>query len=1205
MRAAFEWTLVIAFCCSLSAPAEEARFEESLAQARKDFDEAKALDTAGKYDEALLLVERALQIRERARGPNHREVAECLNLLGRLQWRRGKYAEAEPPLQRARQIWEAVLGKNHPDVAQSLNNLANLYTDQGSYEQAEPLYQRAIQIREAALGTNHPDVAQSLNNLANLYSAQGAYPRAVSLHQHALRIRETALGPNHPDVAQSLNNLADLYSAQGSYNRAEPLYQRAIQIRESALGTTHPHVATSLDSLATMYWTQGFYQRAEPLYQRALQIREVALGKNHPDVAQSLNSLVNFYWTLGSYERAESLAERALRIQEETLGKNHHDVAQSLINLANLYRAEGSYERTEPLYQRALQIREATLGPGHPEVAQALNNLADLYKAEGSYERAEPLYQRALQIWNAALGENHPYIAVSINNLADLYRVQGSYKRAEPLYRRALQIWEAALGKHHPDIATSLDNFAAHYCDQGAYEQAESLFQRALEIREAVLGKNHPDVATSLNNLADIYLAQGSYARAEPLYQSALRIREAGPGKNHPDVALSLNNLATLYRVQGLYDQAEPLLKRALRIRETILGKNHPDVTVSLHELGKLYLAKGQFTAAFLLLHRAFAASEGRLRREALALSEARLAGLLDLLRRQDEALYNQLREYPSEVTARRLALAIALLRKGRSVNEIADTSRAIYRILGESDRQALQRLRALRTQFASLSLAGPGKLSPADYQTRLKELETQGDVLEAELAHRSALLRAQRQLPDPNDVIDRVATALPPAGALVEIIVFNASPVAPPHGTAPSKVPSTPIYFALVLLPSGDIRAVDLGPAAVIDSAVGRLRDALASPDGTYLPAAQELYRLVFQPIAPLLGSQRHLFVSPDGQLGLIPWAALHDGTRFLVDTFDWTYLTSGKDLLRRSEEFVPSNSVMVFADPDFGTSSTSTATQSAPAAAPRAVASKERSYAVERFFARRREGWTDLPLVPLPGTRQEAEAIRKLTPAAHLVMGKAATKEAFLQVAAPGILHVATHGFFLEDTSTPPAVRGIGSFGELGGGNPRQTPSDPLLRSGLVLAGARAQATPAGAAGPSGRHRMENSLVTALEIAGMNLWGTQLVVLSACETGRGDVKLGQGVYGLRRAFTVAGAETLVTSLWKVNDETTHELMKGYYQRLLGGAGRAHALREAMEGVRMQHPHPYYWAPFIVVGNGASLRGLAPSRAATPRPKP
>jgi CHAT domain-containing protein len=163
------------------------------------------------------------------------------------------------------------------------------------------------------------------------------------------------------------------------------------------------------------------------------------------------------------------------------------------------------------------------------------------------------------------------------------------------------------------------------------------------------------------------------------------------------------------------------------------------------------------------------------------------------------------------------------------------------------------------------------------------------------------------------------------------------------------------------------------------------------------------------------------------------------------------------------------------------------------------------------------------------------------------------------------------------------------VGYFGAAGETGPQQRPDDPLLRSGLVLAGTRAQQ------GPPGWLPREDSLVTALELAGLDLWGTQLVVLSACDTGRGDVRLGQGVYGLRRALVVAGAESLVTSLWKVDDEVTRQLMDVYYQHLLAGEGRSAALHQAMRTLRQTHPHPYFWAPFIPIGRVGPLQGLEP----------
>ncbi|EAU64774.1 CHAT domain-containing protein, partial [Stigmatella aurantiaca] len=408
--------------------------------------------------------------------------------------------------------------------------------------------------------------------------------------------------------------------------------------------------------------------------------------------------------------------------------------------------------------------------------------------------------------------------------------------------------------------------------------------------------------------------------------------------------------------------------------------------------------------------------------------------------------------------------------------------------------------------------------------------------------------------------------------------------PLVPGPGRPAAQHPSQPRYLVLVLLPDATIRARDLGAAGPINAAASRLRDALANRDAAFQVHAQALYQLAFQPLLPLLGKTRRLFLSPDGQLALVPFAALHDGHQFLVDTFDFTYLTSGKDLLPRPQETAPMGSVVVLADPDF----------SAPLPSPtRAEASEaaERSASGERFFSSLREnpGQRAWSAAPLPGTRQEAQAIQRLIPEAQLFLGPQATKEQLLHLPTPGILHLATHGFFLDDAPASPHSRAVGHFGALGDDPLEARPPDPLLRSGLLLAGVHA---PRASSSPT--HPLtDSSLATALELAGLDLWGTQLVVLSACDTGRGDVKLGQGVYGLRRAFIVAGAETVVMSLWQVKDDTTSQLMEAYYGNLLAGQGRASALRKAMLALRATRPHPHYWAPFIALGQDTPLREL------------
>ncbi|WP_257448435.1 CHAT domain-containing tetratricopeptide repeat protein [Archangium lipolyticum] len=1133
-------TAAVLFCAAGKAVGEE-QLDPRLSEARTAFEEAKKLEKAGKYAEAINQGEQALELGETVLGDSHLDVAANLNLLGNLYRKQGGHARAELLLQRALAIREAALGTQHPDVAQTLNSLANLYWKQGLYNRAEPLYERALAIREAALGKQHPDVAASLNNLGVLYNEQGKYSRAEPLYERALVIREAALGKQHPDVAQTLNNLASLYKEQGRYSRAEPLYERVLVIQEAALGTQHPDVALALRSLANLYWKQGRYSRAEPLYERVLVIQEAALGTQHPDVALTLNDLAILYSDQGVYSRAGPLYERALAIWEAALGKQHPLVATSLNNLATLYWEQGMYNRAEPLLERALTIREAALGKQHPDVASSLNNLANLYRVQGAYSRAEPLLERALAIREAALGKQHPNVAQTLNNLANLYKEQGRYNRAEPLYERALAIWEAALGKQHPDVAASL------------------------------------------NNLANLYKEQGLYTRAEPLYERALAIWEAAFGKQHPNVAGSLNNLANFYKEQGRYSRAEPLLERALDIREAALGKQHPNVAKSLEGLAELRLAQNQRAQALSLLTRVFRISELRLRQEGLEFSESRLTSFLQHLRSEEESLYALLRTHPGDARVRRLALSSVLLRKGRSVEETTNTSRTIYLSLGEEDRNTFEQLRGLRTQLATLSHQGPGALSSADYQQRLKSLAEQGDALETQLARHSAPLRALTALPGPAQIVDRVAAALPRDGALVEFVAYKDRPVVSRPGTPKSQVTGELRYLALVLLPNATIRTVDLGPAAAIDQAASAFRDALASSDAAWQGPAQALYSLAFRPLRPLLGNVRRLFLSPDGQLNLVPFAALHDGKGLLVDSFHFTYLTSGKDLLPRPQDVAPSRSVVVLADPDFGASPAS-----APGAPQQPSSLASRSSSAERFFSTLRADVASRTWVPLPGTRQEAEAIQLLLPQAQLFLGSAASKQRLLSLPTPGVLHIATHGFFLEDSATPEGARAVVLSGALSEGPPTQHPPDPLLRSGLVLSGAAAQVP----------HSPESSLVTALELAGLDLWGTELVVLSACETGRGDVKSGQGVYGLRRALISAGAETVVSSLWKVNDDTTRQLMQGYYRHLLAGKPRVSALREAMLELRQTHPHPYAWAPFIALGRDAPLRSLgSPAR--------
>jgi CHAT domain-containing protein/Tfp pilus assembly protein PilF len=964
------------------------------------------------------------------------------------------------------------------------------------------------------------------------------------------------------DEASRLNKLVEKLYSEDKFREAVPSAERALAIREKSLGPMHPDVAESLNNLAVLYQAQGAYAKAEPHLVRALDINEKSLGPMHPLVANSLNNLAVLYQEQGAYAKAEPLLVRALDIWQKSLGPMHPLVASSLNNLAARYQAQGAYGKAELLLVRALDIREKALGPMHPKVGSSLNNLAELYWTQGAYTKAEPLLVRALDIREKALGPMHPDVAQSLNNLASLYRAQGAYGKAEPLLVRALDIREKALGPMHSDVALILNNLASLYRVQGAYAKAEPLYVRALDIRERGLGPMHPDVATSLNNLALIYQAQGAYGKAELLLVRALDIREKGLGPMHPHVANSLHNLALLYRAQGAYAKAEPLVVRALDIREKALGPMHPDVATSLNRLASLYQAQGAYPKAEPLLSRAADIRESQLRSSLAPLSESRTRAMMTLVQGETENLVSfHVDVSPNSPRARELALTTVLRRKGRVLDSLTEAQRTLRDHLTPPLRDQIDQLAQARSELAAQLYAAGEQRGSKQRPGAIATLHTRIDDLEAALSAASAEFRVQNEPVS----LANVQAALPPGAMLVEFVRYHR------FDARAQRLWQEERYVAYLVTSQGPPRWVPLGEAAPIDAAVDAVLAALQAPvpTETTRTALQHLDALVVTPLRDQLAEVSHLILAPDGKLNLVPFEALIDAQgHYELERYLVSYLSSGRDLLRLAAHREPRSPAVIVAGPDYG----------------------------------------PLPLHPAPGTvafpplpdaRAEAADLGRYFPAAP-VTDKQATKEALAALRGPTMLHVATHGFYAQDPGTVPAPGPLGPSappptasalpaprgmrveidGDMSSLSPPSSSSDPaegLDRSGLAMAGANQGA---------------QGIVTAREIAGFDWWGTQLVVLSACETGVGAVPSGDGVYGMRRALVLAGAESQVVSLWSVSDASTRALMRDYYGELARGTGRAEALRRAQLHLLHQprYAHPYYWAAFIPAGDWRPL---------------
>lgn len=871
----------------------------------------------------------------------------------------------------------------------------------------------------------------------------------------------------------------------------------------------------------------------------------------------------------GKPNDALPLAERALQLREQALGAQHPEVIVTLNRLANLYRDRREFARAEPLYLRALTIAEQQPAPGHPDLAQLFNDLGTFYIFKNDLAQAEARLRRALEIWEQTLGPEHPNLARALTNLGRVYDQKGEPAQAKTSLQRALAIRERELGAEDPLLLNTLFGLGKLAYDEGDYERAGGYYQRAALILEKAGRLETEPGAGLLNNLAAIAEVKRDYAQAETLYRRAQSIYEKVYHPEHTLVAQALTNRGTLYTNQGRYDEAEPLYLQALAMRTKVLGEEHPDVVFILNMLARLYAARGDTAQSVTTQSRAVGISERNLTRYLGAGSERdKLALLTKLSWETDRTISLHTRVAPTSGAAQQLALTTLLQRKGRALDTMADDLAWLRRRATPADLALLKQLQTTRTELARLVIGGPQKLTPADHQTRIKQLEEQRDRIEAEISRSRAEFRPSSQ----PITLDAVQRAIPAAAVLIEFAAYRAFN---PKFKGVDEQFGPARYAAYVLRQRGTPQWVDLGEREKIDKAVDELRQALRNRKRRDVQRlARNADRLVMQPLRPLLGATRRVFIAPDGQLNLLPFAALVDShNQYLIHRYIFSYLSSGRDLLRHGGKQPNTQRPLIVANPDFGEQDKGAATERVLQykSKPPSAASSGTMLAEAYFPA-------------LPGTDGEAQALKKLLPDATVLVGRQATKTALQQAAAPNILHIATHGFFLDGAAD--GGRGTRALRE----DEAPPIANPLLRSGLALSGAN-QANRA--ATPK-----DDGILSALEAAGLDLWGTQLVVLSACDTGVGEVKTGEGVYGLRRALVLAGSEAQVLSLWPVSDLATRDLMIEYYRGLQQGAGRTEGLRRAQ--LQLLHrgmvrgqdfSHPYYWASFIQSGQWTSIK--------------
>jgi CHAT domain-containing protein len=978
------------------------------------------------------------------------------------------------------------------------------------------------------------DEAKVRDFLVNAFyrSSRVMEPEAIVMGEEAIRLTEVFLGPRHPEVANSMMHLGNLYSRRWEPEKAIPYYEKALAILMAAGPDFDDQRAIILTAQGVAYRRLANDKRALKLYAEALAIQVRVLGPDHPDVASTFN------------------------------------------NQGVVLSVRGDYTAAAELHLRALAIREKHFGPDHVWVAESLHNLSSDLGYLGQYDEALAMGERLMGIWESQNGTEHPRYWWAKMNLGVTHLDMGDYARALPLLEATLIGLENIYGDHNPTLCYAMDALANCRFAMGDFQPALDIYTKSLALAEEAYGVSSPETADTISRQGQCLMALDKLDEALDRLKLSLGIWETSLEQDNLLMCDLLHRLAELYLARNDPQQAQIKAARSKTICLRDLGSKHPLLAEATYLEARAQKDLGHLPEALDLALEAESISRNHLLQTMPVLSES-LA--LDYAGSRIDGLNLAVSVLDDGESGQRTRQVWDAVIRSRSVvlNEYTARNRNLARGDNPLASALLDSTRVLRERLANLTLRGPGWEDVSVYQQLLSETDADLMAIERQLSlHNSSFRKRQA---DHENGFAQVVEHLPDGCALVAFKRCEEEGMPPCYMVFIQGEPNQ----------SPVIR--NLGNAEIMDAAVGVWRDQatfgirlieaaqtqedpqtasrgfLKVPQNhedqlkAYQAAGAQLRRLVWDPLAADLGSAQTVFLVPDGSLHLVsfPSLPLTDG-RFLVEENRLLHmLTSEKTLIRDSVVQEGTGRLLAVGGPEFQLRG-----DSPPPHSPH----REKAPG---------NGLEDIVFHSLPHTQSEVERIGSIWARqgreAIILAGSEAT-EKHLKSALPRtqVLHLATHGYFLPRNENQPPVEW----------------DNPLIRSGLALAGANSwqQAT-------SGEN---DGILTAQEVAALDLSQVQWAVLSACETGLGDLdSRGEGVFGLRRAFDLAGAGTVIMSLWSVDDKWSRHWMETLYQaRWIDGESTASAVKQASCDILArrraagQSVHPYYWAGFVAAGD-------------------
>ncbi len=1184
----------------------------------------------GETERAIELDTQTLELSKKLFGEEHPSYANSLNDLAVYYSDLGDHGKAIDLGTQAMEIRKRVLGEEHPLFIISLNNLASYFSDIEDYEKAIEYGTQIAEIQKKVQGEEHPDYATALFDLAGYYYDLGDYETALALYTQALSIRKKSLGEEHLDYANSLSNLASCYYEIGDYSKAIEPETKAMEIYKKALGEEHSDYVSSLSSLALYYKHLSDYEKAIDLGNQALLIRKKILGEEHADYVNSLNILAQAYKGDGDYSKAIELGIQALKIHKKISGEDSH-YAILLNNLANSYEGSGDYLKALELGTEALQVRKRLLGEEHPDYAKSLACVSRCYLGLGEYAHALELGTQALEIQKRTLGSDHPEYAISLDNISACFAALGNYDEAIKLGTEALEMTKNVLGKEHRDYAVSMVNLAAYYANLGNYSEAIKLCAQATDILknelgsehivyaeslsrladyndfignydEAIrlgtesadilgkqLGNKHPDYASLLMCLASYYFHINYYHESIQLNKKALKIVKKNQGTDNLDYAMLLNNLANDYSGLGKYIKAIPLLKESLEIRKKLYGIDHPLYANALNNLACAYMDQGNIEEAIRLgtiALKIYEESNEKSFDDKFALFLTNLSYWHYIISNKGQAV-SLIKEYLQLVRDNILSNFLGLTANERLMYWDKYNYHFSYyapMVIIHSNLPD-----AASILYDNISLFAKGLLLTTELEIS-KLIEESGDTeslqLYSKLRRNREVLNEQFSMTIDEreidcDSMEYVITSLERQLAFrVKEIGDYTKNLSITWQDVQSKLNKNDIAIEFLSYPENDSTTVYVAltlcqndTAPVLTRLFTELEMEEASgEDGTYQTSTAD--SLIWEPLASRLEGKSHIYFSGSGMLHNV-------GIEYLpsMEGKECFRLSSTRELVTHLPA-ASLKSASLFGGIDYDTTYAAVM-----GSAPRYV---KDYYAMNAVPGQKRGGFDYRTMrygvQPLPYALTELKEISSMLTSNGIscdtLTGLLASEESFKALSGQrkSLLHIATHGFYYDIEEADNMSDHIRMM-LIGDERPSNFEDQSLLRCGLCFAGANQilqDSLP-----PNGQ---DDGILNALEIAQTDLRGLDLVVLSACQTALGDIDYGEGVFGLQRGFKKAGAQSILMSLWEVDDEATHLLMTEFYKNWISGLSKYAALRQAQSVVKEKYPDPKYWAAFILL---------------------